>query len=133
MKILHRWRWSTIRWFRYFFHFFYTKLFCFEILSSIFLHLLFSKLNNILQVLQSIFIVWCFDHFEIKVFWNGKLLIIFFSTSILIEFVTFICEITSILFFDESFLKIISDSSMERLHKYIFWHSNSKCNFKKHE
>ena len=72
---LHRWRWSTIRWFWYFFHFFYTKLCLFEKFSSILVNLLFSKLNNILQVLQSIFIVWCFDQFKIKCFWNRNSLI----------------------------------------------------------
>ena len=75
MKTLHRWRWSIIRWFRYFFHLFYSKVCLFENLSSILVNLLFSKLNNILQVLQSISIVWCFDQFKIKVFWNGNSLI----------------------------------------------------------
>ena len=85
------------------------------------MNLLFLKLNNILQVLQSIFIVWCRYHFEIKVFWNGKALvdsnIFFYLCSHRV--CTFICEITSILFFDESFLIIISDSSMERFLKYF--------------
>ena len=30
LKTLCRWHWSTIRWFRYFFHLFYTKLCLFE-------------------------------------------------------------------------------------------------------